>query len=96
MVQVSAAVEHDSADTRFGGALGNEAAYGFRALDLRFVLCLLAHGLVERGGRRESMARLVVNHLCINVYGAPEDIEPWGLLCTLKTPADVLMPANSS
>jgi hypothetical protein len=93
MVDVSAAIEHDTGDPGCNGPLGNRFAHGTSGFDI-------AAGLSSKGflGRRRVGKRLpvnVVDHLSVNVIQAAVDSKAWPFGCAANFFADAGMNALS-
>src|SRR4029077_18502455 len=74
MIQIGAAVEHDLLDALLDGALRQQLADRLRRVDVG--AGLLAHLLLQRRGRGERLALLVVDDLRVDVFGRTAHRQP--------------------
>src|SRR5208282_4870523 len=79
VIEVSAAVEHDVLDALLLRALGDELAHRLRRVDAGAGLQAFPRRLLDRGGRSDRDALIVIDHLRIDVLGRAEYGKPLAL-----------------
>ena len=94
MIEEAAPVEDDFLNTCGFGALGDEFADGFCAIQIA-ALDGSAQSRVYRGSRRQRAPGLIVNHLSINMQVRAKYIQTGPFRVPLNAPADTGMPPLS-
>src|SRR5215468_5801175 len=76
VVEIGAAIEHDVRDALLLRPFGDQLAHGFGCVELGPAFQRFARGFLDRRGRRQRDAAIIVDHLRVNmlrraVYGEP-------------------------
>src|SRR4029077_4451074 len=95
VIEVAAAIEHHVLDALLLGALGDQLADRLGRVDAGAGLQAVARGLLDRRGRRQRDALVVVDHLGIDVPGRAEHGEPLALARgAAQRAADAALPPH--